>query len=197
MKGRTKRWGLVASVALGMVVAGVATFNSNAWAAPAQEPGRQESVPPFKTANKTTVYTGDKLVFEIRFRNAETLTNAVITDDVDPLLTIDDVTVSPKPDDKDVSGQTVTVTYNTLPAGTWVTIRIYCTVRATAPGGSELVNQATLTAEDPELEELTARIRVEVLGAPFVPEPASLLLLSSGFAALAAYGGVRWRARCS
>ena len=180
-----------------MVVVGLATFNSNSWAAPAQEPGRQQSVPPFKTADKETVYTGDKLVFEIRFRNAETLTNAVITDDLDPYLWIDGVTVTPSPDDRDVSGQTVTVTYNSLPAGTWVTIRIYCTVRATAAAGSELVNEVTLTAEDPELEEVTARIRVTVLGAPFVPEAGSILLLGSGLAALAGYAGVRWRARSS
>ncbi len=192
-----RRWSLFAFVGATLLVVALLSLGSSSWAAPAQEPGRQESVPPFKTANKTTVYTGDKLVFEIRFRNAETLTNAVITDDVDPYLRIDNVTVTPSPDDTDVSGQTVTVTYNSLPAGTWVTIRIYCTVMATAPAGWEIVNEATLTAEAPELEEVAARIRVEVLGAPFVPEPGSILLLGSGFAALAAYAGVRWRARCS
>lgn len=198
MKGRRKWWGLWASVAIGMVVIALATFNSSSWAAPAHGPGRQQqSIPPFKTVDKATVYTGDELVFEVRFRNAETLTNAVVTDDVDPYLTIDNVTVTPTPDDLDVSGQTVIVTYNTLQDGTWVTIRIYCTVRSTAPAGAEVLNEATLRADDPELEEVTAVVRVTVLGAPFVPEAGTILLLSSGLAALAGYAGVRWRARSS
>ncbi len=197
MTGRTKWWGLWASVALGMVVVALATFNSSSWAAPAQEPSRQQSVPPFKTADKTTVDAGDKLVYEVRFRNELQLTNAVITDDVDPYLRIDDVTVTPSPNDLDASGQTVTVTYNTLVAGTWVTIRIECTVRDTVPAGREIVNEATLTADEPELEEVTPAITVMVREAPFVPEAGSILLLSSGLAALAGYAGVRWRARRS
>jgi len=197
MKGRAKWWALWASVALGMVVVGLATFSSNSWAAPAQEPGRQQSVPPFKKADKATVSPGDSLVFEVRFRNAVTLTNAVITDDVDPYLRIDDVTVDPTPHDTDVTGQTVTVTYNSLPAGNWVTIRIYCTVRATGPGTWEIVNEATLTADAPVLEEVTPAITVTIVGPTFVPEAGSILLLGSGLAALAGYAGVRRRARSS
>jgi uncharacterized repeat protein (TIGR01451 family) len=197
MKGRTKRWVLVASVALGMMAVGLSSFSSNSWAAPAQAPGRQQSVPPFKTTDKATVSPGDSLIFEVRFRNELQLTNAVLTDDVDPLLRIDNVTVTPTPDGIDVSGQTVTVTYNTLDAGTWVTIRIYCTVRATGPGSWEILNEATLTADEPVLEEVTPAVTVTILGPPFVPEPGSMLLLGSGLAALAGYAGVRWRGRHS
>jgi uncharacterized repeat protein (TIGR01451 family) len=197
MRGRTKWWGLWAWVAVGMVVAALATLASSSWAAPAQQPSRQQSVPPFKTADKETVDAGDQLVFEVRFRNELQLTNAVVTDDVDPYLRIDDVTVTPTPDDLDVSGQSVTVKYDPLPAGTWVTIRIECTVRDTVPAGRVMVNEATLTADDPVLEEVTPEVTVTVLGAPFVPEAGSILLLSSGLAALAGYAGVRWRARSS
>lgn len=195
MRGRTKWQGLLISVAIAMVVVELASFNSSSWAAPVQEPGQQQSVPPYKTVGKTTAYPGDKLVFEIRFINAKMLTNAVITDDFDPYLRVDDVTPTPSADHSDVSGQRVTVTYNWLPAGTSVTIRISCTVRDTAPAGWEVVNEATLAVEDPELEEVTPAITVTVLAAPFIPEPASILLLGGGLAALAGYAGLRWRAR--
>lgn len=194
MKRRTRRWPLLAAVAMAMVVMALVTFSSSSWATPAQKQARQQSVPPFKTSGKATVYPGAQLVFEVHFTNAEDLTNAVITDDLDPYLTIDNVTASPGADDVDVTGQTVTVTYNSLVAGTTVTITIYCTVRDTAPVGWEIVNAATLTVEDPDLEEVTPEITVTV-EPPFVPETGSMLLLTSGLAGVAGYAALRWRAR--
>ncbi len=189
MRERKKRWGFVVLVSTALVVVGLLSLTSTAWATPTQEHAQQQSVPPVKTSSKTTVSPGEELVFEITFTaGPDTWYNVIVTDDLDPYLQIVSVTTSQGT--ASWSGQLVTVDVGNVPAGEKVTIRIYCTVRDTVPGGYEIVNTAVLVVERPALEFRPRRtINVEE---EFVPEAGTLLLLGSGLAGLASYAGARW-----
>jgi uncharacterized repeat protein (TIGR01451 family) len=189
MRERKKRWGFVVLMSTVVVLVGLLSLTSTAWATSAQRHAEQQSVPPVKTADKTTVIGGEELVFEITFTaGPETWYNVVVTDDIDPYLLIDAVTTSQGT--AGWAGQLVTVDVGNVTAGTTVTINIQCTVRDTVPGGYEIVNTAVLVVEDPELVYRPSRtVEVEE---EFVPEAGSLLLLGSGLMGLAGYAGMRW-----
>jgi fimbrial isopeptide formation D2 family protein len=189
MRERKKRWGFVVLMSTVLVLVGLLSLTSTAWATSAQRHSEQQSVPPVKTADKTTVTGGEELVFEITFTAGPgTWYNVVVTDDIDPYLRIDAVTTSQGT--PSWAGQLVTVDVGNVTAGTTVTINIQCTVRDTVPGGYEIVNTAVLVVEDPELVYRPSRtVEVEE---EFVPEAGSLLLLGSGLMGLAGYAGMRW-----
>jgi len=198
MSTKKNRWNLLAFVAVGLVILALLSVSPSAWATPAQGTGANETVtvPPIKSTDKAVVNPGDQLVFEILVSNpaaaSDTWTNAVVTDSVDPYLRIDNVTTSQGT--ANWVGQDVTVTMGNVPPGTTVTIRIYLTVRDTAPVGYELVNRAYLSHSGYPARGSTP-VTVIVQEEAFVPEMASLLLLGSGLAGLAGYAGMSWRAR--
>jgi fimbrial isopeptide formation D2 family protein len=189
MRERKKRWGFVVLMSTVLVLVGLLSLTSTAWATSAQRHSEQQSVPPVKTADKTTVTGGEELVFEITFTAGPgTWYNVVVTDDIDPYLRIDAVTTSQGT--PNWAGQLVTVDVGNVTAGTTVTINIRCTVRDTVPGGYEIVNTAVLVVERPELVYRPSKtVEVEE---EFVPEAGSLLLLGSGLMGLAGYAGMRW-----
>jgi uncharacterized repeat protein (TIGR01451 family) len=189
MRERRRRWGFVVLMSTVLVIVGLLSLTSTAWATSAQKHAEQQSVPPVKTTNKTTVIAGEELVFEIIFTaGPDTWYGVVVTDDMDPYLRIDSVTTSQGT--ASWAGQLVTVNVGNVTAGTTVTISIRCTVRDTVPGGYEIVNTAVLVVEDPELV-FRPRRTVDV-EEEFVPEAGSLLLLGSGLAGLVSYAGMRW-----
>lgn len=198
MKTKKNRRNLLAFVAVGLVILALLSVGPSAWATPAQGTGAQQTVtiPPIKTTDKTVVSPGQNLVFEILVSNpasaSDTWTSAVVTDDVDSNLRIDNVTTTQG--SASWAGQTVTANIGNVPPGTTVTVRIYLTVRATAPIGYEVVNRAYLSHSGYPARGSTP-VTVIVQEEEFVPEIASLLLLGSGLAGLAGYAGMSWRAR--
>jgi fimbrial isopeptide formation D2 family protein len=188
LKGRQKRGRFLAFIGVVLVVAALLSFSSSVWATPAQEHAQQQSVPPVKTADMTVVCPGENFVFEITFRaGPEDWYDVVVTDNMDPLLRIDEVWTSHGT--ASYVGQLVTVDVGDVTAGTTVTIRITCTVEEGAPAGFRIDNNASVVVEDPSLE-FDPRAYIEVCG-EFVPEAGSLLLLGSGLAGLAGYAGLR------
>jgi hypothetical protein len=195
MRTREKRWGLLAFVAVALVIVALLSLSSSAWATPAQEHAQQQSVPPIKEANMTVVCPGEDFVFEITFRaGPEDWYGVVVTDDLDPAVRIDSVWVSLAGAVVVVDGQLVTVNLGTVPVGTTVTVRIYCTIRDTAPAGLRVDNTASVTVEDPALE-FDPSAYITICGGEFVPEPGSLLLLGSGLAGLGGYAALRLSSR--
>jgi uncharacterized repeat protein (TIGR01451 family) len=190
LQKQKKRWGFIVLVSVGVVLVGLVSLVSTAWATPSEGHAQQQSVPPVKTSDKTTVAPGEELVFEITFTaGPDTWYGVVVTDDIDPYLQIDSVWTSHG--SAGWAGQLVTVNVGDVSAGTTVTISIHCTVRDTVPGGYEIVNTAVLVVEDPSLIYRPRRtVDVEE---EFVPEAGSLLLLASGLSGLAAYAGARRR----
>ena len=188
---------LLAFVGVTLAVAALLSATPSAWATPAHRARGQQTVtiPPVKSSDKVVVSPGDTLVFEILVANpasaSDTWTGAVVTDDVDSNLRIDNVTTTQGTGGW--TGQTVTVNIGNIPPGTTVTIRIYVTVRDTAPTGYEVVNRAYLTHSGyPARGSTPVTVMVQAV---FVPEVGSLLLLGSGLAGLAGYAGMSWRAR--
>lgn len=204
MMERNRRWGLLAFVAMALVVVGLVSLSSSVWATPAQDPLRQTT--PGKTAAVCAPLEPDHVVFTLVFNNGtEDWTNVEFTDDINPILTVDSVDVQcqpgPCPADTSASGpgvNPVTVTMGAppykLPAGTTVTITIFCT--ATEHG--EIGNVGTVEFDDQWATDQTRSARWTGRVRPceeFVPEVGSLLLLGTGLAGLAGYAGMRWRAR--
>ena len=192
MRTREKRWGLLAFVALALVIVALLSLSSSAWATPDQEHAQQQSVPPIKEANMTVVCPGEDFVFEITFRaGPEDWHDVVVTDDMDPVLRIDSVWTSQGT--ASYAGQLVTVDVGDVTAGTTVTVRIYCTVLGSAPAGLRVDNTALVVVADPALE-FDPYSFITICG-EFVPEPGSLLLLGSGLAGLGGYAALRWSGR--
>jgi len=189
---RNRRWGLLAFVTVGLVVVALISLSSAAWATPALEHALQQSVPPYKTSDETTIVAGEELVFEITFTaGPDTWHNVVVTDNVGPHLRIDSVWTSRG--SASWAGQLVTVDVGNVPAGTKVTIRIRCTVLDTIAEVDEVENCALVVVKNPTLDFWACTtIDVELV---FVPEGGSLLLRGTGLAGLAGYAGMRWRAR--
>ncbi len=194
LKGRQKRWRVVAFVAVALVVAALLSFSSSAWATPGQTHAQQETV---KRPDADCCEPGEPFVLEITFfadPEGPDWHNVVVTDNVDPLLKIDSVWTSHGT--KSVDGQLVTVDVGDITADTTVTIRITCTVQDGAPPCLRIYNTASVVVEDPDwkfdvpLPE-DPPMYIEVCGCDFVPEPGSLLLLGSGLASLAGYAGLR------
>jgi uncharacterized repeat protein (TIGR01451 family) len=190
---------LWALVGVSLVVAALVSATSSAWATPEQRTRGQETVtmPPVKTADKEVVSPGDILVFEIEVANpssaSDTWISAVVTDDVDVNLRIDDVTTTQG--SANWAGQMVTANIGNVPPGTKVIIRIHVTVRDTAPDEYEVVNTAYLShSQYPPRGSLPLTLTIAV-PEEFIPEPGSLLLLGSGLAGLAGFAGMSWRAR--
>jgi len=180
----------LALMAVALVVVALLSFSPVAWATPAQTHTQQQSVPPSKTADMQVVCPGENFVFEIAFRAGPVdWYNVVVTDDLDPLLKIEEVWTSHGT--ASINGQLVTVKIDRVPVGDTVTIEITCTVREGAPAGFRIDNTATVVVERPALE-FDPRSYIEVCG-EFVPEAGSLLLLGSGLVGLAGYAGMRWR----
>ena len=190
---------VLAFVGVTLAVAALLSATPSAWATPAQRTGAQETVtiPPVKTSDKAVVSPGDKLVFEILVANpasaSDTWTSAVVTDDVDSNLRIDNVTTTQG--SASWAGQMVTVNIGNIPPGTTVTIRIYVTVRDTAPAGYEVINRAYLSHSGYPARGSTPVTVTVMVEEAFVPEMGSLLLLGSGLAGLAGFAGMSWRAR--
>jgi uncharacterized repeat protein (TIGR01451 family) len=188
---------LLALVATGLVILALLSLTPSAWATPDQGTGAQQTVtiPPIKTSDKAVVSPGQKLVFEIVVANpssaSDTWMSAVVTDQVDSNLRIDNVTTTQGT--ASWVGQAVTANIGNVPPGTTVTIRIYLTVRDTAPLGYEVVNTAALSHSGyPPRDSAPVTVLIK---AEFVPEVPSLLLLGSGLAGLAGYAGMAWRGR--
>jgi hypothetical protein len=182
MKEDNKRWRVLAFVAMGLVLAGLLSLSSSAWATPGQDALRQTVLA--KVAEVCDPLEAKDVVFKFTFTNwIETWENVEFTDQIDPILTIDKVTVAcqpaPCPADTWASGpgvNPVKVTMgappNSLPANSIVFITIECTETRSAGWRGEVR----------PCEE-------------FVPETSSVLLLGGGLIGLAGYAGMRWRAR--
>lgn len=204
MKEHNKRWRVLAFVAMGLVLAGLLSLSSSAWATPGQDSLRQTVIA--KVAEVCDPREADDVVFKFTFTNgAETWENVEFTDQIDPILTVDKVTVAcqpaPCPADTWASGpgvNPVKVTMgappNSLPANSIVFITIECT----AQGYGTIGNTGTVEFDDQWFNDQTrsAGWRGQVRPCEeFVPEMSSVLLLGGGLVGLAGYAGTRWRAR--
>lgn len=198
MKERKKRWRLLVFVAMGLVIVALLSISSSAWATPAQNQA-QQTVAPIKEA--TGGCQGQHATFTIDFENGEPWTNVVITDNIDPRLRIDNVTIQcqpgPCPAGTAVTGpgvNPVVVTIPTLPQLTTVTITIECYIPWDCPVGT-IVNVGIVTFTDSTGTWQYAPSASLTIAPCFVPEAGSLLLLGSGLAGLAGYAGLRRRVR--
>ena len=204
MKEHNKRWRVLAFVAMGLVLAGLLSLSSSAWATPGQDSLRQTVIA--KVAEVCDPREADDVVFKFTFTNgAETWENVEFTDQIDPILTVDKVTVAcqpaPCPADTWASGpgvNPVKVTMgappNSLPANSIVFITIECT----AQGYGTIGNTGTVEFDDQWINDQTESTGWTGQVRPceeFVPEMSSVLLLGGGLVGLAGYAGTRWRAR--
>ena len=200
MKEHNKRWRVLALVAMGLVVAGLLSLSSSAWATPGQDALRQTVVA--KVAEVCSPLEPDHVVFTFTFNSwGQVWTNVVFTDQINPILAIDNVTVQCQPApcpagtwDSGPGVNPVTVTMPApLPADTIVTIRVECT----AQGYGTIGNIGTVQFVDGSGPvTLSAQWTGQVRPCEeFVPEMSSVLLLGGGLVGLAGYAGTRWRAR--
>jgi hypothetical protein len=203
MKELKKRWRLMAFVAVGLLVAALLSLSPIAWATPGQQDNGNQTVVE-KDGQVCEPLEADDVVFTFMFLNGgENWTNVEFRDVMDPVLTVNNVTVECNPgpcpaDTTLVSVSPVIVTMATsptvLPADTTVTITIECTCEA----HKEIVNIGTVEFDALYVTDYTIPARwtgsVDPCEEEFVPEMGSLLLLGSGLAGLAGYAGVRRRA---
>jgi len=197
MEEDNKRWRVLALVAMGLVLAGLLSLSSSAWATPGQDALRQTVVT--KVAEVCSPLEPDHVVFTFTFNSwGQVWTNVVFTDQINPLLTIDNVTVQcskpcPGGTQSGPGVNPVTVTRPALASDTIVTIRIECT----AQGYGTIGNIGTVQFVDGSGPvTLSARWTGQVRPCEeFVPEMSSVLLLGGGLVGLAGYAGTRWRAR--
>lgn len=204
MKEHNKRWRVLAFVTMGLVLAGLLSLSSSAWATPGQDALRKTTVG--KVAEVCAPLEPEDVVFKFTFSNGDEIwENVEFTDPIDPILTVDNVTVQCSPAcpadtswDSGVGVSPVIVTMGAafpyLPANTIVTITIECTRQAFGA----ITNIGTVEFDDQWIDNQTESAGWRGRVGPcdeFVPEMSSVLLLGSGLAGLAAYAGTRWRAR--
>jgi fimbrial isopeptide formation D2 family protein len=192
MRRMNRGWGIVGFVFVALLLAGLPSFGSSAWATPAQRNAQQQTVP-VKTVDVDSACPGDQVVFTITWNaGAATRYDVVFTDQVSAYLKIDEVATSRGT--ISIVGQWVTVEAGDVAANTTVTITITCTVRDNAPPGVQLCNDVTVSGEGFEQRwEEEGDCCIDPCRV-VVPEPGSLVLLVSGLTGLIGYAGLR-RAR--
>jgi hypothetical protein len=209
MKELRKRWRLLAFVALGLVVALLLSLSPVAWATPGQDALRQTVVG--KDGEVCDPLESDDVVFTFTFTNGEEdWTNVEFTDEMHPVLTVNNVSWECErggvqvdcPDDTSwdsLPGETpVVVTMGAspsyeLPADTTVTITIECT--CSEHGEIENIGTVEFTSTYGTYTREARWTGVVDPCEEFVPEAGSLLLLGSGMAGVAGYAGMKWRGR--
>jgi uncharacterized repeat protein (TIGR01451 family) len=137
MRQQKRRWGLLAFVAVGLVVVALLSLASSAWATPDQDANHGTvTIPPIKTVDKPVVLVGDEAVFEVELTNSPgdmwTWSDVVVTDTIDSRLAIRGLMTSQG--SIGVDGQDVTVNVGDLPPGDTATITIYVSVTGGDPG---------------------------------------------------------------
>jgi hypothetical protein len=202
MKELKKRWGLLAFVAVGLLIAALLSLSPIAWATPGQQDNGNQTVVG-KDGQVCDPLEADDVVFTFTFLNGgEQWTNVVFTDVMDPVLTIKKVTVECDPGpcpaytpDPVPLVSPVTFTMAVLPADTKVTVTIECSCAE----HTYITNTGTVEFDAESVTDYTIPATwsgyVDPCEEEFVPEVGSLLLLGSGLAGLAGYAGVRRRAR--
>ena len=204
MEETKTRWGLLAFVAVVLLLLALASLSPGAWASPAQKHPEQQTMPPVASFEVGGGYPGAPQIKSIWLNpGGIDWTNVVVTDDIDQHLYVDDVTVDCQPGPC-AAGITLTgvgradgrvrINIPTLAANTLVTVRIYVTILDTAPVGYQVRNMACVKSEEQEVS-CSPYDSFVVQEVPFVPEAGSLALVGSGLAGLAGYATVKWRAR--
>lgn len=145
-----------------------------------------------KTVSPGSTQPGGIITFTVTVVNSgPTVINSVtISDPLDSRLTLISASVS-KGTVSIVGGRTVVANVGNMNPGESVVLIIRAQVNADVPAGTVIPNQAYLiyvgqTGQPPQVVTLPP-VSVIVTGPPEVPEPATLLLLASGLAGLAAY----------